>query len=343
MRGRTVKLMIVAVVFGGVAAALTAWFRPQPSAVAVLVARQPLERWTPVRDPAALFGLAEMPGNLPLPPNAVRSFEQLQGRGQDYLLSRPLKQGEVLSLDHLVERSQGGLSAMLRPGFSGLTVRLTSENAPGPLLRPNDHVKVIGVRRLRDGGRESVVLMKNIRVVAVDTRLEPADKAAAAPQTVTLEVTDDEAARLKLAQEEGPIALAVMALADRADPSDRGGPERTPPPAPTVPVLVARAVLPRGTSLADCQSLVEQRELPRASLDRQRLYFSSLEQLKEQAGRVLERTVAAGEPLCLDAVVAPNTPPPHTLTLIEPTRGTRVFVWEESQHRFRPLTGNPEP
>ena len=81
---------------------------------------------------------------------------------------------------------------------------LPKENTVGAILGLNDYV-VVFFTKSTDEEKKTIVLMKNIRVVAVPTG------------TVILEVTTEEAKLLKSSQEGGTLALGLIAEADLKD------------------------------------------------------------------------------------------------------------------------------
>lgn len=239
MNVRNLAVLAIALGCGLTAALLTSYLLPaRPAAgVTVLVAQKPIPRGTSLRDGEALFALQELPQDTPLPRNCVTSFDQLREQARDHLVQTPLRPGEPLTLDHLVDRSKGGLAFALRPGYTGFAVRATAESSFSGLIQPDDYVKVLSVRRTNPAEKKTTILMKNIRVIAVERVQDRNDRAGSVPATLTLEVTDDEAKKLRLAEEDGPLALALIALADAKDLTDRKGEEdANARPAPSGPV-----------------------------------------------------------------------------------------------------------
>lgn len=338
MRTRTLILFVLSVSCGLVAAVIAARLGPQPNTAAaepkvqVLVAQKPIARGASLQDYETLFTLTEMPRNVQLPPNYVNSFGQLKEKARDHLLEKSLKPGEILSLDYLVDRSVAGPAATLRPGYTAFAVRVTADSAVNGLIKPHDFVKVIGFRKNR-GEKESYVLMKNIRVVAVDRMWDPSqERLSQVPTTIALEVIDDEAKKLKEAQEHGALALGLMALADVQDPADREGeavitvdvPAVTDakPEAVTVSVLVAREYLPVGSTLQDHARVFVVKQVPRDRLRPGHAYFASPEQLDEALG-------ARGKEHVLQKSLLPNTP----LAVEDVIKGYVVNYYDGGKHR----------
>ncbi len=223
MRLQTLVLMLVAGACGlfaafmvsrtiGVPPAESA--EPRPALIVtekVLVAQKPLARWTALKEYETLFAIKDVP-KVELPREPVRSFDQLKEKAKDHLLARALAADEPLSLLHVVDKSEAGLQHTLRPGYVAFAVRATAETSAGGFVHPDSYVKVFAPRR---DAKTVRLLMQNIRVVAVDTHPDlPRDRVAHIPRTITLEVTDEEVKKLQLAQDDGPLSLGLMSLAD---------------------------------------------------------------------------------------------------------------------------------
>lgn len=349
MRSRTVQVLVVAVGFGLLAAYLVSRFVPPPAppAVPVLVAKQPIPRWTAIKDLENLFEQTEVSANVQLPSQYVKNFAQIKERAKDLLVEKAMKPGEPLSLEYLIERSQGGLAAVLRPGYTGFAVHVTADSAVSGLIQPeSNHVKVFSVRRSGEGKKESRLLMKNIRVVAVDRVMDPSqEKGGHVPSTITLEVTDNEVKTLRLAQEEGSLALGLISLADARDLADRKGepvPEEKVVPSSTasstVPVLVAREPIAVKAPLRDYAEMFVVKEVPRTQLNSRRVYFTSLEQLRDKAGElVLLEPLHADQPLAVDAVVKDALRVRGPIVRFRNGSQERELMWVAALGRYVPV------
>jgi pilus assembly protein CpaB len=132
----------------------------------------------------------------------------------------PLLPGEPVTSDKLIKPGQGGvLAAILPAGMRAISTKITEASAVGRLILPNDHVDVILSRRVRGRGGEDVVsdtLLRNIRVLAIGQQIQnkEGEKAAAAADTATLELTPQQAETLAQANSMGDISLALRSIAD---------------------------------------------------------------------------------------------------------------------------------
>lgn len=329
MKPRTLVLLTLSIVCGLAASYLTAQFL-RPRTVTVLVATRPIPRGASIADYTNLFTPHEFPANTALPPNCIASPDQLKERAGESIVRQAMNAGEALSADNVIDRRQAGLKWTLTPGYVGLAIRATAESSFFGLLEPDTYVKVLGVRKPAGNEKRSVILMKNVRVLAVDRAMDmtPAGKEkSAVPNIITLEVTDEEAKRL--AQEEGTLALAIMSPDDLAD---RKGEEvdkpARPTPAPVVKqpvlkkVLVATGPLPRGTELKDLAMLFKEREMPEEQVPDNAV--TSLDQIAREGLRVV-KPMKAGEPLSLDYLILPTAEAERLLTITDP-RSRRTYA-----------------
>lgn len=120
------------------------------------------------------------------------------------------------------------LTDLIRPGFTAFGVKATAEGSAGGAIIPGNRVKVVGFRKVLISGNEKkkpFLLMKNIKVVAVDdvTEKNREDLAGIVAKTITLEVTEPEAKKLLESQEEAGLHLGLMSKSDLVDKSDPTG------------------------------------------------------------------------------------------------------------------------
>jgi pilus assembly protein CpaB len=132
------------------------------------------------------------------------------------------------------------LITALRPGFRAVTINVDAAQSEAGLVLPDDRVDVMLTQNFSapgtEAGRRSVgeTVLRRLRVIAVDQTLVQVDKPAAPsstmneprlPKTVTLEVTEHQAAVLLVAEQLGKIQLLLLgqqdqdkaAVADRAE------------------------------------------------------------------------------------------------------------------------------
>ena len=134
----------------------------------------------------------------------------------------------VTYADILRPRDRGFLAAVLSPGTRAVSVGVDAVTGVAGLIWPGDRVDVILTQQVEQSnaspGRRVVseTVLKDIRVIAVDQEIvqgasNTAGVAGKVARTVTLQVTQEEAARITVAQRLGGLALAIRAIADSPD------------------------------------------------------------------------------------------------------------------------------
>ncbi len=133
--------------------------------------------------------------------------------------------GTPLTSSALVRPGQDGfLATVLTPNHRAITIMVNPTTSHAGLISPGDRVDVIFTMQLSDDGSQlntfSRMILENIRVVAVNRRVESVSSEAQPeqserqrdPNTATLEVLPSEADRLVLATTRGSISLALRPL-----------------------------------------------------------------------------------------------------------------------------------
>lgn len=158
------------------------------------------------------------------------------GASADYvgaIVRAPILRGEPLVAAKVVARGKdaGVLAVTLNPGMRAMAVPLSAENAAGGFILPGDHVDVVQSRKvdLPYGGQRyaSGVVLRNVRVLAIDQDTHASDKAPAkVGQTATLEVSPQQAEFLALSKSQGDLTLILRSYADIGGYSSEGaGPQ----------------------------------------------------------------------------------------------------------------------
>jgi pilus assembly protein CpaB len=147
--------------------------------------------------------------------------------------------GEPLRPDHLVKRGDRGImAALIAPGMRAISIAVTPASGLAGFVGPGDRVDVL-LTATRGSGSHIVgrTVAANLRVLAIDQRVDPIAVGAAgratiaAPGTVTLEVTPRQAEEIAVSQELGRLSLTLrdlQAQAEAQSPADtvvlRSGP-----------------------------------------------------------------------------------------------------------------------
>ena len=141
----------------------------------------------------------------------------------------PLVANEPVVQSKLVRGGEGGFMAVVvQHGMRAVAVPVSVNTAAGGFILPGDHVDVLQSRQAdasANGGHPgfvAMVLLKNVRVLAIDQASQPGKTAQSMIGSVaTLEVAEADAEILTKAKAQGEVVLALRAYSDAA-----GGPSR---------------------------------------------------------------------------------------------------------------------
>ena len=148
------------------------------------------------------------------------------------VVRRNFASGEPLQDTSIVKPSEHGfLAAVLSPGDRAVTIIVGPSESASGLVLPGDYVDVILTQNLdsytTDPARKTVseTVLHDVRVIALDRNMSASADAAAPsaslglapavshlPKTITLEVNEQQAQRLMVANSLGHIDLALRAL-----------------------------------------------------------------------------------------------------------------------------------
>lgn len=148
---------------------------------------------------------------------------------RDTMARRAIMTGEPMAASAIVKRGDAGVtSAVLAPGMRSVTIDVSPRTGAAGLILPNDHVDIFLISNIRDVagvpqdvGRDILsqtaveAIMRDIKVIAVNqslTRPEGTGPGINA-QTVTMEVTSEQAQKILVASQMGQIVLALRSWA----------------------------------------------------------------------------------------------------------------------------------
>jgi pilus assembly protein CpaB len=131
---------------------------------------------------------------------------------------QPLTQGAIVR-----PGERGFLAAALGPGMRAVTVGVSATSGVAGFVFPGDRVDLVLTQEVSGGDdeaplRASETIVRNIRVLAVDQRLNARDEAgnqvAQTVATITFEATPKIAEKIAVAQTIGQLSLSLRSLAD---------------------------------------------------------------------------------------------------------------------------------
>lgn len=152
-------------------------------------------------------------------------------------LRRDVESGEPITLQALISDTKGVfLSAIIAPGMRAMSVGVKDYTSAGGFIAPGDHVDVLLAYTAKLTGATqdyapsivqrvaSQLVLSNVKVLGVDQNSKDDAHEAKVAKTVTLEVTQEGAQKIALAQQMGDISLSLRRLGEKDDPD-------APPPA----------------------------------------------------------------------------------------------------------------
>jgi pilus assembly protein CpaB len=156
-----------------------------------------------------------------LPKGAFLSVEALFAAGGDRTVLHTMAQGEPILLHKLFGgTSSNAMSARLGENMQAVTIRVSESAGLAGFAQPDDRVDVYLTYGTQTGPESTqapdssvVVLMQNIRILAIDQATERNDRAAP-PKAVTLEASMEDAQKLVLGGRIGELSLALKGIAD---------------------------------------------------------------------------------------------------------------------------------
>lgn len=195
--------------------------QPAPvQTVSVVVAKYAVERGEAVG--SENMALRAVPAEH-LPASVVRpeQFDALAG----LRLARPMRSGEPLLREALLDPAPEPLSNRLQPGLRAVTVVADEVNSVSGMLRPGDRIDLLFSARdpqavaQGESGESTRPLLQDVRVLATGGLLDSTRSAAPGTRTtfgtITVEVTADDAKVLVLAQRGGRLTALLRGQDDR--------------------------------------------------------------------------------------------------------------------------------
>jgi pilus assembly protein CpaB len=247
MRARPALLLLVAVaIAGGTAMLANSWLKAQrireiaraaagvtaPPARSVLVARTAIRRGEILR-PYDLVWQAWPAGDIDkayLVEGGSRKPDGFAG----WVAINPFAKGEPITLEKIIAPGDRGfLAAVLQPGMRAISVPVTVTSGVSGFVFPGDRVDLLLTYAVPPRGdaekdrtrpyehRATATVLRNLRVIAIDQKLQAKPGEAVVAHTATFEVTPKQAEGIALSSEIGKLSLSLHSLV--ADPSAASG------------------------------------------------------------------------------------------------------------------------
>ena len=246
MRVRTLILLVLAVVLAGGTALLARFYLAQQREAPVVV-QQP-ER-------SVLVARADLlRGQILRPEDMTWQVWPEGGLDKNYIVNggpkkpesftgwvavNPIASGEPITESKIIAPgNRGFLAAVLRPGMRAVSVPVTITTGIAGFIFPGDLVDLVltypipkaegaepGAKRETFEHKASETMMHNIRVIAIDQRLESKAGQAIPAHTATFEVTPKQSEVIALATELGKLSLTLHSLVGSGELAKAAAPD----------------------------------------------------------------------------------------------------------------------
>jgi pilus assembly protein CpaB len=154
-----------------------------------------------------------------LPEGVFRTEEELFPNGAEMLrqVVRQMEPNEpILAIKVTSPGEATGLTSSLSAGMRAFAINVDVASGVSGFLRPGDRVDVYWTGQAgNDNGLDVTRLIESgVRLVAVDQTTEDSQATATIAQTVTVEVSPQQVAKLAQAQATGTLSLSLVGLTD---------------------------------------------------------------------------------------------------------------------------------
>lgn len=137
------------------------------------------------------------------------------------VIRRGITAGEPITKGRLVKPGERGfVAAFLRPGHRAISVPINVKTGVAGHVSPGDRVDLILNRAIAEKGEEETIqrrvsetVLTNVRVLAIDQRLNDQDGRPRPGKTATLEVTPKLVEFVSVVQQLGDMSLSLRSLA----------------------------------------------------------------------------------------------------------------------------------
>ena len=234
MRSSTIIMIAVAAVFGLLAVFVAqSWLNSQAEARLKSMEAQKVKPTATstlvVANKALRFGneltessLREMPWPADaIPVGGYRSIQEMLGQGKRVVLTAIEANEPVLASKVTGQGQRATLSAVLGEGRKAATIRVNDIDGVAGFVLPGDRVDVMLSRQIDKGNATNDVVLKNVKVLAIDQLADERTDKPSVAKAVTLEVDISGAQRLALASQIGTLALALRKAGDSEPTTSR--------------------------------------------------------------------------------------------------------------------------
>jgi pilus assembly protein CpaB len=234
VRSSTVIMIAVAAVFGLLAVFVAqSWLNSQaearlksleaqktkPTAAQSIVVASRALRFGNELSPSVL---REMPWPADaIPQGAFRSINEMLSHGKRVVLTAIEANEPVLASKITGQGQRATLSAMISDGHKAMTIRVNDVDGVAGFVLPGDRVDVMLSRQIDKTNAMNDVVLKNVKVLAIDQLADERTDKPSVAKAVTLEVDITGAQKLALASQIGTLALTLRKAGDSEPTASR--------------------------------------------------------------------------------------------------------------------------
>jgi pilus assembly protein CpaB len=134
------------------------------------------------------------------------------------VIRRGIAAGEPITTGRIIKPGERGfMAAVLIPGYRAMSIKIGADSGVAGLVFPGDRVDIILTHNIekKDGKqhRASETILENVRILALDSRVDDMNGQPKLAKTATLELTPKQVEILSVARELGRLSLSLRALA----------------------------------------------------------------------------------------------------------------------------------
>lgn len=149
------------------------------------------------------------------------------------VVRQSFSEGQPITMDRIISPGERGfLAAVLQAGFRAVSIPIGAASGIAGLIFPGDRVDILLTHAIETGGgqdaenegsepRASETILKNVRILALDQKVDDQNEEPRLAKTATLEVLPKQAEILAVARELGSLSLSLRSLAKDDDEMER--------------------------------------------------------------------------------------------------------------------------
>lgn len=208
MNGRLIVMLIVALIFAGIAAVIAkVWLNKQVASKEVVTSQVVVaatEIPFGIRLEEAQLKVSDWSGS-DLPQGAFTKTEDVIGK----ITKNNFYPGEVITKQRVAEHLGGStLSSLITENHRAISIRVNDVVGVAGFILPGNRIDILSIKGSR-GSAKAETLLENIKVLAVDQDPNTNKNKPAVVRAVTLEITPEQAETIAEAVSESKIQLTL--------------------------------------------------------------------------------------------------------------------------------------